>query len=121
MLYAHLSFLAGTNFLLKVEVEGDQISTQLIADNKLQIINYYQKLIITINLVLLLLGSVILAGVMHLVYRRRLLIKIWWQNLTSKKYKKLNPKGVSDDKLCQVCYFNCRNVLFYKCRHLIVC
>lgn len=33
----------------------------------------------------------------------------------------LNPKGIKDDKLCQICYTNCRNVIFYDCRHIILC
>lgn len=46
--------------------------------------------------------------------------KLWFRMTTFDK-KILNPSNISDDKLCQICYLNCRNVLFYNCRHLIVC
>ena len=47
--------------------------------------------------------------------------KKFWFRLTTHDKKILNPSNISDEKLCQICYLNCRNVLFYSCRHLIVC
>ena len=33
-----------------------------------------------------------------------------------------NPKDkISDDKCCIICYSNCRNVIFFDCRHMIMC
>lgn len=32
------------------------------------------------------------------------------------------PEGVvGEDKMCIICYANCRNVIFFDCRHMIMC
>lgn len=46
--------------------------------------------------------------------------KLWFRMTTFDK-KILNPSNITDDKLCQICYLNCRNILFYTCRHFIIC
>ena len=33
-----------------------------------------------------------------------------------------NPKdSITDDKCCIICHNNCRNVIFFDCRHMIMC
>ena len=44
-------------------------------------------------------------------------LKIRKQKLTSTYF---NPE-VSDDKICIICYANCRNMIFFDCRHMIMC
>jgi len=85
------------------------------------IIDYYEFLLRKLNIGMLSIGLIMLSIGAYQLYRHRLWIKIYWKNLTQKYQKHLNPSGISDDKLCQICYVNCRNVLFYKCRHLIIC
>jgi hypothetical protein len=51
----------------------------------------------------------------------------WYLNVLKVRREKLTrsyfiPEGVvADDKMCIICYANCRNIIFFDCRHMIMC
>ena len=44
-------------------------------------------------------------------------LKVKRQKMSSNYF---NPE-VTDDKVCIICYSNCRNMIFFDCRHMIMC
>ena len=53
-------------------------------------------------------------------------IKDWWRSLGQKQGKKrgskiYNPEEIGEDETCIVCYARCKNIIFRKCKHMIVC
>ncbi len=74
-----------------------------------------------LNLSMVHISFLLFAAVGKLVKSFHLPLKKIWFKLTNTDRQLLNLKSVSDDKLCQICYVDCRNILFYPCRHFIVC
>jgi hypothetical protein len=55
------------------------------------IIDYYKILLRKLNIGMLGIGLIMLSIGVYQVYRYRLLIKIYWKNLTYKNQRHLNP------------------------------
>ena len=41
--------------------------------------------------------------------------------MRKRELKVYNPDGVDDDEQCIVCYARCKNIIFKRCRHMIIC
>ena len=49
----------------------------------------------------------------------------WWREFREKRQRKKVPKNfnpeVEENLLCIICYNRCKNIVFKKCKHMIVC
>jgi hypothetical protein len=100
--------------------EDGKIFPKVTAVSKSDILAYFQseKMYNYIKVSLLLFGTIIIGRWLWSDFKRIInAISVKKQKLTSSYF---NPI-VGDDKTCIICYTNCRNMILFDCRHLIMC
>ena len=68
---------------------------------------------------MLLFGTIVFFSIRSLAKDIKKLIESW--RVLPKGLNKLQIHDVSQDKLCIICYSNCRNLIIFDCMHLIMC
>ena len=112
--------MKNTYILAACTIEDGKIFPKVTAVSKSDILAYFQEKKMT-NYCLVamwLFGTIVIGRLLWSDIKRMInAMNVKRQKLSSSYF---NPQ-VDDDKTCIICYTNCRNMILFDCRHLIMC
>ena len=119
-LHYELDLMKDTHIVAVCTIEEGKIIPTVTAISKSDILTYFERKIQKnyLQVAGFLILSIVMARWLWSDIKAMLnALKVKRQKLTSTYF---NP-DVADDKVCIICYANCRNMVFFDCRHMIMC
>ena len=116
-----LEIVKDTYLIVKCKLENGRLEASVLAESKNMMVEHFtHQMRKKYWLLFLFFAGTLISGRLLLNdIRRWVNINVVKKGLTG--IKPLEIEDASDDKLCIICYTNNRNMVFFDCRHMIMC